>query len=235
MTRINHLSVCDKLLLAAYGLGESETKPFTAEDLVISAWRMYPDTFGLRGECEENGKPKYPDSNRVFAEIMGSKPIRKRGLLKKVGQKMYALTETGRDQARTLESVQRGNGGEIDQGKSGIDRKVQEILTRLLGSRAIKKVKEGRTDTLTFYDACAFWGIAPQSKSMDLEEELNNRKGVFDIARRYLRNGEAPFIHGEEPFTTKDLTLLENTHTILQEKFKDSLDVIRTRTDQRKR
>src|SRR5918911_2824096 len=102
MERKDQLSVSEKLLLAAYDLEENSRRPFSAEDLVVSAWRKFPDTFGLAGYRGGDGELSYPDSNRVFAEIMGSKPIRKRGLLTKVGSKMYSLTEAGRDHARLL-------------------------------------------------------------------------------------------------------------------------------------
>src|SRR2546426_1543885 len=83
------LSVPDKLLLAAYHLEETGRRPFSAEDLVVAAWRQFPDTFSLAGyRGSDDGQLLYPDSNRVFAEIMGTKPIRKRGLLIKVGNKM---------------------------------------------------------------------------------------------------------------------------------------------------
>src|SRR3989337_1721776 len=96
------LSISEKLLLAAYSLEEDGRRPFSAEELVVSAWRKFPDAFGLAGHRDDDGRLSYPDSNRVFAEIMGSKPIRKRGLLTKVGSKMYQLTEVGREHARLL-------------------------------------------------------------------------------------------------------------------------------------
>ena len=91
------LTVHEKLLLAAADL-DAEGKPrFSAEDLVVAAWRRDPEAFGLAGyPDEETGRPRFPNSNRVFAEIMGSKPIRKQGLLMKAGTKMFAITEAGR-------------------------------------------------------------------------------------------------------------------------------------------
>ena len=89
------LSITEKLLLSALDLEENGRCPFSAEDLVVSAWKKFPDAFGLAGYRDTNSQLCYPDSYRVFAEIMGSKPIRKRGLLRKVGTKMYQLTEAG--------------------------------------------------------------------------------------------------------------------------------------------
>ena len=94
--RVSHgLSVSDKLLLAAHGIGGDVRRTFTAEELVVAAWRRFPDVFGLAGHPDERGLPLYPDSNRVFAETMGCKPIRKKGYLVKTGAKTYRLTEAG--------------------------------------------------------------------------------------------------------------------------------------------
>jgi hypothetical protein len=92
----------DKLVLAAVKLEKKGKKPFSAEDLVVSAWKLFPNSFGLAGNADEKGIPLYPDSNRVFVEIMGSKPIRKKGYLEKVGNKMYQLTQSGRNRADIL-------------------------------------------------------------------------------------------------------------------------------------
>ena len=72
-------------MIAAIDLEESGKRPFTAEDFVVNAWKNFPDAFGLSGHLDESGNRKYPDSNRVYAETMGSKPIRKKGFLEKVG------------------------------------------------------------------------------------------------------------------------------------------------------
>ena len=75
------LTVPEKLLIAALEARKSSAT-FTAEDLVVSAWQLYPDTFGLSGYADQ-----YPDSNRVLTNIMGSKGMRGKGWLRKVGAK----------------------------------------------------------------------------------------------------------------------------------------------------
>ena len=64
------LTVPEKLLLAALE-ARKRSATFTAEDLVVAAWRLYPDTFGLSGYADQ-----YPDSNRVLTNIMGTKGMR---------------------------------------------------------------------------------------------------------------------------------------------------------------
>src|SRR6266702_659470 len=91
------LTVPERILGAAFALEAGGKTPFTAEDLVVSAWRLYKDTFGLQGYADQ-----YPDSNRVLTNIMGTKGLRGKGWIIKVGEKKYQLTEAGRAAAKGL-------------------------------------------------------------------------------------------------------------------------------------
>lgn len=229
------LSVCEKLLLAAHGLEQGGNSPFSAEDLVVEAWKRFPDTFGLRGHLDEDGKPVHPDSNRVFAEIMGSKPIRKRGLLVKVGTKMYKLTESGRRFALPLEAAPSGVGDSRQKPpKSTLSREIQEELQRLLGSKAVQKIDNGQLDTVTFHDVCVFWRITPRSSAIELEGHLANTTGVINAARSIVKGGPAQFEHGGKEFSSDTLDVLEKVQVDLLDKFKREIQTIMKRVDQRK-
>jgi len=235
LTRQSKLSVSDKLVVAAARLEGSGKAHFTAEDLVVSAWRHFPHTFGLSGHEDPAGKPLYPDSNRVFAEIMGAKPIRKRGLLVKVAEKTYELTQTGRELASQLEPMLQGESGENRaESRSSLDRTLRKKIERLLESRAVQKVDNGQMDTLSFFDACVFWGVTPQSSSIELEGRLTDTKGLFQAARKSLQGDQARFSHGGRLFSQETLDLLERTNDALQKTFASQLAAIRKRTDQRK-
>lgn len=235
MGRRAKLSVCDKLLLAASGLEKRNVLPFTAEDLVVAAWNKFPNAFGLVGYYDDQGCPLYPDSNRVFAEIMGSKPIRKRGLLVKVGQKMYRLTETGRDLAAQLESsVTEDPEARRSEAKIGLPRDMLSEIRRLLGSRAVRKVDNDQSDSLTFHDACLFWGVTPQSSAIELEGRLENLNGTVSAARRALGGGQARLKHGGKSLSPGSFDLIDSTHHELLKKFQAEIRTIRGRTDQRR-
>src|SRR5262245_47549600 len=79
---VNDLADCtlpEKILLAASLLEEGGQSPFSAEALIVSAWRKYPRTFGLKGFEEQ-----FPDSNKVLSGIMGEKGLPRRGWMTKV-------------------------------------------------------------------------------------------------------------------------------------------------------
>jgi len=229
MANKDDLTVPDKLLLAALELEEKGLRPFSAERLVVSAWQKFPDTFSLAGYREENGELSYPDSNRVFAEIMGSKPIRKRGMLEKVGSKMYQVTEAGHEHAQTLLSRRQ----RLPIQKASLPREVARELKRLFESKALEKVKSNRNNDLTFYDACAFWRISPRSSAIELEGRLANLEGVVESAVKIVKRKAASFEHGGHAFGRDDLQVLLNVHRKLQERFQEELRIIRKRTDER--
>lgn len=217
------LTVGDKLLVAALDLENAGRRPFSAEDLVVAAWAKFPDAFGLAGHSSQ-----YPDSNRVFVEIMGSKPVRSRGLLARVGAKRYQLTEAGRRRAAALlghESI----GGV----KAGLDREVAGELQKLLRSRVVDKDKSGRADEVTFHDACSFWGISPRSSRKDLEARLANFDAIVEEGRRAASEGVATFEHNVPAFTADAIDTLVRLHQQMLVRFEPELGVIRKRVDER--
>jgi hypothetical protein len=230
MTRGNLLSVSEKLLLSAYDLEDKGKRPFSAEDLVVSAWRKYPDTFGLAGYKERDGNLSHPDSNRVFAEIMGSKPIRKRGFLTKVGKKMYQLTEAGRNEARLLLN----NSTNSSTKKAALPREIEQELKRLFATKAVEKIKSNRINELTFFDACAFWGISPRSSAIEFEGRIANFKSIVESAQKAVQGKIASFEHGGYTFGSQDLETILKVHEVLLQKFGAEINVIKKRTDERK-
>ena len=226
----NHLTVQDKLVIAAYYLQRDGRSPFTAEDLVVAAWRQYPDTFGLAGYKSSEGRLMYPDSNRVFAEIMGSKPVRKRGLLTKVGEKMYKLTEAGTQHAMLLIHGTKSDAAQ----KAGLARDARYYFERLLESRATCKYREGRPDDITFFDACAFYGISARSSAIELQGQAANLLGVLEAAKAAAADDSVTLRHDGKAYGAKEIEGLFTIHEFLQEKFRAELDIIRKRIDERK-
>jgi hypothetical protein len=222
------LSVHEKLLLAAVRLEREGTSPFTAEDLVVAAWEDYPDTFGLAGHNDADGRPRFPNSNRVFAEIMGSKPIRKQGLLEKKGTKLFRVTEAGRQRAANLGGRETG----ISK-KAVFGRETQREFRRLVRSRALEKHDDDRDDDITFNDAAGFWGISARSSAMEYQGRMGQVVGVLQAALDATRDGPLVLQHGGQPFGHRDVEELAAFHAELQVKFASEIDVILRRRDER--
>ena len=234
MHKKKKLSIIEKLLIAAIDLEENGKRPFTAEDFVVNAWKNFPDAFGLSGHLDDKGLRKYPDSNRVFAEIMGTKPIRKKGFLEKVGTKLYQLTTSGQDEAKRLSNMFLGDSDTVsDTIKSGLDRAMVNQIKRLFSSRAIEKYIGQRIEEITFYDACAFWGITPRSSAIQLENKIANFNNVIQTALTDSKGKKLTFEHGGRSYSQKEIKLLIDVHELLLKTYKQQIEVIMERKDER--
>lgn len=94
------LTVRQKILMAAVAMG-SDTENFSVEDLIVRSWKMFPESFSLRGF-----ERLYPDSNRVLAKLSGADGLCGLGWLEHTDQRTYRLSRKGRTVARTLASIQ---------------------------------------------------------------------------------------------------------------------------------
>jgi hypothetical protein len=194
------------------------------------AWKKYPEAFGLSGYIDKYGCPIYPNSNRVYAEIMGSKPLRKNGWLRKVGSKMYKLTEAGRSKAQSVSGIPIAEGAE----KWALAREQIEFIRRLFNSRAATKFRAGQMEEISFFDACGFWGISTGSNAKDLWSRFAEIETILGIADETFSSRDAVHIkHGSGVFAAGDVRALRETHAFLQERFKSEIDHIKARIDER--
>jgi hypothetical protein len=218
------LTKADKLLLSALKLEEQGERPFSAEQLVVEAWRQFEDAFALQGY------PQYPDSNRVYSLIMGSKPLRNRGWLRKVGTKMYQLSEAGLIAARNLQD--KPDSGQTS--RSSLDRKQRTFLDRLISSAAVQKVSEENPEDIVFSDACAFWQISPRSNAKTFHSRVKSVESVLDAAEQVIASSNnIVMVHGDEGISLKTIALLRETHAFMLKKFEPETKIIQARTDER--
>lgn len=225
MTLTREISLDEKVLLAAYDLEEQGKTPFSAEDLVIAAWRRFPDAFGLEGYGNE-----YPDSNRVFTKIMGDKGLKGRGWLLKVGEKIYQLSDAGKLHASSL-----SEGRSTSPSRSVLNRKQKEFLQKLMQTKAVLKVRNNLHQEIIFLDACSFWDISARTVSSTLIARLMSVESLLEFVGETIRQkGNIAFVHGDLPVTSEDVTLLMRTHHYLFERFRRELDLIKARKDERR-
>jgi hypothetical protein len=68
----------------------------SATDLVLRAWALAPERFGLAGA------ERYPDSNRVLAKLSGADGLCGLGWLRRVEPGVYRVTDAGRAELRRI-------------------------------------------------------------------------------------------------------------------------------------
>lgn len=159
-------------------------QPFTAADLVVAAWKLDPEKFGMEDH-------PYPCSNRVLACLMGEKGLVGRGWLERVKSKVYQLTEAGRLELSYLLPLEKApvkamvhrNGHAPKPAKPKADKPklarpplvneaAEQFLRTAFASQAWQKWRENRATDLTFYDAGEFFGLSATTNGLAVEAAL---------------------------------------------------------------
>lgn len=94
-TSIKLLNQGEMVLLAMYRFSRASQEPIPYAEIVLQAWRDYPETFSLRGH------PEHPDASDIHKRLYG--PLKTADLVESLGNKVFRLTAKGIEQARLLE------------------------------------------------------------------------------------------------------------------------------------
>jgi hypothetical protein len=155
------LTLNDKVLLASLKLSKGDIhNKFTAEELLVEAWKNDKTSFGLRGYENE-----YPDSNNLYTKLMGKSSLVHLGYLKKVSEKTYTLTEAGLSIASSLEPTQ-------SETKIKAARYLNEAILKIINHKVFIEWLKDKDKPKNFRDAMWFWGIAPGTPPKTVEERL---------------------------------------------------------------
>jgi len=221
------LVVAEKLLLAALEIRDG-MGAFTSEDLVIQAWKMFPESFGLPGYSSE-----YPDSHSVFRDIMLSQPsgTRKKGWFRKVGKKQFRVTSAGLSHGEGL--LLRMKGKEAADKALHLSREIERrrlsSLELLASTPTAKKILyEGGRD-LSFLDACGFWDITARSKPATAEERLRSLDSLLGHILETLQ-GQSGAVGVRLPsgrvLSRDEVVRLAAADQSMRKEFKRELDII---------
>jgi hypothetical protein len=218
------LTLPEKILLAAAGLEEAGQSPFSAEALVIRTWQLYPRTFGLKGYEEQ-----HPDSNKVLWGIMGEKGLPRRGWLAKVGQKLYSLTDEGRQMVRRLQLGEQApkTSTPAKPRQPHLTRPQDLLLQSLLATAAWSKRQQGRQMDWTFTEAVRFWDLG-ERRGRDVDERLVQRRSELDTIAVELHTGSVRLGNGSSVSAGEVGQLIE-LHDALVNRFARHLNLLRNR------
>jgi hypothetical protein len=204
-------TIAQQVLLAAQQLELEGSRPFTAEALIVTAWRGNPTAFGLRGYADQ-----FPDSNRVLSVIMGERGLTRQGLLEKVGVKLYTLTDRGRKALTRSRKELAEEDGEPTAKK--LPHAVDRLLVRLSTSLAVSRFRFGAKEMITLPVACDFWGVA-DSRDMDaLRRAAENTRQLLEKASALFPDVSAELSSGRV-LHRRELDLMLAVQGFLSEQF----------------
>ncbi len=190
------------LLRIAGTLGEE----FTAEELVVAAWKADIHAFGLPGY-----EVDYPDSNRVLANLMGKRGLVRCGMLSRRGPKRYALTVAG-----TRSAGQAGD--RLPKRQNALSGPLERFLTMVDESKAVALFRQSRRVEITFMDVCRLWGIREDMAPGQVEAVVDDFTFQLGRASQALDAGDVVLPSGR--VVTADLGReLQNIHRSLLDRY----------------
>ncbi len=191
-------SVGDKILVALHELSQGSTKPLKYEDIVVAAWKKFPQDFSLRGY-------EYPDSSDIHKPLYG--PLKSKGFVR-TANKFFSLTEHGLTYIGSL--LQKTSGAKSAKTKAErLGRDEQAEVEKLLQSDSFKLYENGEKDKILDSDIYAFYGVTVRTGKNEFIGRITVVTSAVDNARRIFPDDTRMKI-------LRDL----NKHLLTDEKFK---------------
>jgi hypothetical protein len=217
--KTGRIGLRQQVLLAALDCSTGDlSRTFTAEDLLLAAWKRDPLSWGLRGY-----EDKHPDSERIYVELDRAS-VRGRnvrgglvgiGLFEKVRQRTYRLTPAGLVEASMVTGADSSAQGKAER---GLANEISRIVSHPVFQAWLKEPSFPKS----FRDAGHFWEIAPGTpptvirarlgridQTLEKASSLLATKGVDGIAER----------HGKSLFDRADIDRASEFQNILKERF----------------
>jgi hypothetical protein len=176
----------DKILLAIHQLSGGTTKAVEYEDIVVAAWKLFPEDFGLRKYVHE-----YPDASDIHKPLYG--PLKARGLVLS-GNKKFKLTDKGVEYAAKLEQVRQGIvpmeeivNGEIKPER--LSRNQEAELRRIIDTDAFKYFATGQKEKILDTDFYAYLGATVRTER---HEFLGRVTAVADAVANATKISQNP-------------------------------------------
>lgn len=217
------ISLRQQVLLAALDCSNGELdKTFTAEDLLLSAWKRDPLAWGLRGHEHE-----HPDSEKIYTEldrasVKGSNVrggLAGLGLFEKVRQRTYRLTPAGLNAASQIEGADSGAKGKAERG-------LADAVARVLSHPVFRDWVKNPAMPKHFRDAGHFWGVAPGTPPSVIRARIGEIDGTLNAASSLLDSKQVDGIaaqHGRTLFDRTDVLRATEFQRMLKTRFAKDL------------
>ena len=161
-----------KILEALFAISPDGPKLVPYEDIVVKAWEMYPDDFGLRGYSD-----RYPDSSDLHVPLY--KELKSNGYVSSgpVRQKKFKLTPAGWELARTL---LHGDERVVEMGR--LSRTAGEEIGHMERSTAFRLYLAHNQAEILDTDFYAFYRTSVRSGPRDFAGRLVQSQKAIDEA-----------------------------------------------------
>lgn len=149
------------MLLTMYEMSGGEIRSLRFEDIVVSAFKKYPDDFHLRGYKE------FPDSGDLVHKPLYD--FRKSGLVE-AGNKVFTLTSRGLSTVEAL--IKKLDGREVKR-EGRLSAFAEKEIIRIEGLESLELFLNDEKDKILDMDFFAFLGVTVRTPKNDFMGRLN--------------------------------------------------------------
>lgn len=166
-TKNTMLSRGEKIMLAIYEMSAGKKTNLKFEDIVVSAFKKFPEDFHLRGY------PAYPDSGDLVHKPLYD--FRKKGYLE-ANNKVFCFTERGLAFAQQLASLAKGK---TVKSNGRLSRFAENEILRIEKSEGFVLYVNNRKDNITETDFYGHLSITPRTSHNDFIGRLQTVEGAI--------------------------------------------------------
>jgi hypothetical protein len=212
-------SLRQQVLLAALDCSKGDLhSTFTAEELLLAAWKRDPMAWGLRGHEEQ-----FPDSEKIYKELdrvsIGGRNVRgglaALGLLEKVHQRTFRLTPSGLAEASEIVGAEPSMRGKAE-------RSLADAIQKILSHPVYQEWKRDESMPKHFRDAGHFWGVAVGTPPSVIQRRVSEIDHTLEKARSMLNQSSSDEVasrHGHVLFSRDDIQQASEFQTMLKTRF----------------
>ena len=160
-----------------FDLCKGEPTALQYEDIVVTAFKRYPEDFQLRGY------PQYPDSSDVHKPLY---EMKQQGLLRSAN-KTFELTVRGLDVASRLVHSEGEN-------KDRLTKLEENEINRIVNSAAFKLFQDGRKEAMLDTDFYEYLGVTVRTSRANCLGRLSNVEHAIAAHKKKRADNLSPVL-----------------------------------------
>ncbi len=196
------LTQSDMVLVSFHRVSEGTTARVPYEELVLQAWRDFPESFSLRNH------PEHPDASDIHKKLYQT--LKPAGLVVSIGNKVFRLTDKGVERAAELLATREGTPSPDNGERARLSRSEESFVGHALRSRTLATWREGRPDQLVDYDARVFFQFSTGTS-------VDERKRRVAFALDAIRKAQEIGVEGADDLERLAIYLTETFGQLLRE------------------
>ena len=159
------------ILVAMSVVSDGTTRLCAYEDIVVRAWQLFPQEFGLRGYVD-----LYPDASDLHKPLYG--PLKRDGYVR-VQNKKFGLTDSG---LAVAQQITQPPADESPEGKGRVRRDQLIEIEKLCKKAAVGLVQQGPSEELLDTDLYDFYSVTVRTKPADFAGRIATVDRAIDAA-----------------------------------------------------